>query len=178
MTTPSASASFPSWITALAIEAAKTAEMVEKLPAVCYPHDGIIVPLLQEAGVQSFLVNVRSLIEFLGIKPAARDRSASDLLPNWTPPVDQATRTRLEQHWTTPSQHLMHFGKPRTKKEDGTVEVVSVEKADLEAIANDVLDLWDEFAEQAHQAQLMVNWVIRKRGSFIIWNADGTFQKH
>ena len=37
VTTPSASASFPSWITALAIEAAKTAEMVEKLPAVYYP---------------------------------------------------------------------------------------------------------------------------------------------
>ena len=117
--------------------------MVEKLPAVCYPDDGAIVPLLQEAGVQSFFVNVRSLIEFLGIiKPAKEDRSASDLLPNWTPPEDdEARRTRLVQHWRTASQHLMHFGQARTKREDGTVEVVNVEKADLQAIADDVLGL-------------------------------------
>jgi hypothetical protein len=139
VTDPSASTSFPSSITALAIEAAKTAEMVEKLPAVCYPDDGVIVPLLQEAGVQSFFVNVRSLIEFLEVKPAEKDRSASNLLPNWTPPEDHARRTRLVQHWRTASQHLMHFGQVRTKQEDGTVEVVNVEKAALQTIAGDVL---------------------------------------
>jgi hypothetical protein len=38
VTNPSVSRqhSLPSWNTALAIEAAKTAEMVEKLPAVCW----------------------------------------------------------------------------------------------------------------------------------------------
>jgi hypothetical protein len=152
--------------------------MAEKLPAVCYPDDGVIVPLLQEAGVQSYFVNVRSLIEFLGIKPAPRDRKASDLLPNWAPSVDQAAKTRLLQHWRTATKHLVHFGQVRTKQEDGTVEVVNVEKADLQTIADDVLALWDEFADQVDRANMMVAWVIRKRGSFMIWDADGTFQKH
>jgi hypothetical protein len=72
----------------------------------------------------------------------------------------------------------MHFGQVRTKQEDGTVEKVDVEKTALEAIANDVLTLWDEFAEQVDQANMMFTRVIRKRGSFIIWNAGGTGQKH
>jgi hypothetical protein len=72
----------------------------------------------------------------------------------------------------------MHFGQVRTKQEDGTVEKVDVEKTALEAIANVVLTLWDEFAEQVDQANMMFTRVIRKRGSFIIWNADGTGQKH
>jgi hypothetical protein len=47
VTNPSVSRqhSFPSWNTALAIEAAKTAEMVEKLPAVCYPDPARSAPL-------------------------------------------------------------------------------------------------------------------------------------
>ena len=163
VTTQSASASFPSPAVALAQEAAKTAEMVEKIPAVCYPGDGGIVPLLQQAGVESFFVNVRSLIEFLGIKPAARDRAAVDLLPNWTPPVDQPTRNRLERYWLTASKHLMHFGQVRTKQEDGTVEVVDVEKATLEAIADDVLTLWDKFAEQVGQTPIL--WSSGQYGS-------------
>jgi hypothetical protein len=178
MTTPPISAQFPSWIASLAMEAAKTAETIEKLPAVRYPDDGVIVPLLQQAGVESFFVNVRGLIEFLAIRPATRDRAASDLLPSWTPVVDAPTHARLEQCWLTASQHLMHFGQVRTKQEDGTVTVVDVEKAALEAIADDVLAVWDQFAEQVGQADLMVKWAIRKRGSFIIWNTDGTLQSH
>lgn len=180
VTNPSVSRqhSLPSWNTALAIEAAKTAEMVEKLPAVCYPDDGVIVPLLQEAGVQSFFVNVRSLLEFLRIHPAEGDRSARDLLPRWTPSVDPATRTRLEQHWRTATKHLVHFGQVRTKQEDGTVEVVNLQKAALQTIAGDVLGLWDEFAEQVDRANMMFTGVIRKRGSFFIWDADGRLQKH
>lgn len=82
------------------------------------------------------------MIEFLGVKPETRDRKASDLLPNWTPPVDQPTRTRLMRHWTTASRHVMHFGQVRTKQR------VAAEQANLEAIADDVLALWDQFAER------------------------------
>jgi hypothetical protein len=50
MTTASASASLPSFGVALALEATKVAEMIEKLPAICYSEDGAIVSLLQRAG--------------------------------------------------------------------------------------------------------------------------------
>lgn len=79
--------------------------MIEKLPAVCYA-DGV-VPLLQQAGVECFFVHVRAMIEFLGVKPAGKDRKASDLLPSWTPTVDQPTWDRLEDHWLTASPALM-----------------------------------------------------------------------
>ncbi len=150
MTTPSVSGSFPSPLASLATEASRVAEMIEKLPAVCYANG--VVPLLQQAGVECFFVHVRSMIEFLGVKPAAQDRAASDLLPNWTPPVDQPTRTRLERYWLTASQHVMHFGQVRTKQHGGTQVSVPVEQADLEAIANDVLALWDQFAEDVDRA--------------------------
>ena len=46
------------------------------------------------------------------------------------------------RHWTTASRHVMHFGQVRTKQR------VAAEQADLEAIADDVLALWDQFAER------------------------------
>jgi hypothetical protein len=171
-TTPSVSGSLPSSLASLATEARRVAEMIEKLPPVCYAND--VVPLLQQAGVECFFVHVRGMIEFLGIKPAPRDRAASDLLPNWTPRVDQPTRARLEDYWLTASQHVMHFGQVRTKQEDGTQVRVAVEQADLEAIANDVLTLWDQFAEEVKKANLMGGLQMPKRGSFKTWNVDGT----
>jgi hypothetical protein len=168
------SASFPSPLASLATEARRVAEMIEKLPAACYANG--VAPLLQQAGVECFFVHVRSMIEFLGVKPETRDRKASDLLPNWTPPVDRPTRTRLMGHWTTASQHVMHFGQVRTKQEDGTQVRVAVEQADLEAIADDVLALCDQFAEEVKKADLMGSLQMPKRGSFKIWNVDGTFQ--
>jgi hypothetical protein len=168
------SASVPSPLASLATEARRVAEMIEKLPAVSYANG--VVPLLQQAGVECFFVHVRGMIEFLGIKPAARDRAASDLLPNWTPPVDQPTRARLEDYWLTASQHVLHFGQVRTKQEDGTQVRVGVELPDLEAIVNDVLALRDQFAEEVKNANLMGSLQMPKRGSFKIWNVDGTFQ--
>ncbi len=55
MTTGSASATFPSSGVSLVMEATKVAEMVYRLPSLC--NDGAIVPLLQQAGVESFFVN-------------------------------------------------------------------------------------------------------------------------
>jgi hypothetical protein len=177
MTTSSASASLPSFGVALALEATKVAEMIEKLPTICYPKDGAIVPLLQQAGVESFFVNVRCLLEFLGIHPAERDRSARDLLGSgWKPPVDKPTQDRLHEHWRIATQHTVHFGQVRTKAKDGTVETVPVERADLEAIADDVLTLWDKFVAEINKAGLMYKSTLRKRGNFPYWNVDGTIR--
>jgi hypothetical protein len=152
--------------------------MIEKLPAVCYANG--VVPLLQQAGVECFFVHVRSMIEFLGIKTDSRDRSAKDILPSWSPPTqggpEAATWTKLYDHWETASKHVMHFSQLRTKQDNGTQVSVPAEQADLEAIADDVFIVWDRFAEEVEMADLMGSLQMPKRGSFRIWNADGTFQ--
>jgi hypothetical protein len=168
------------------MEARRVAEMIEKLPAVCYANG--VVPLLQQAGVECFFVHVRSMVEFLGIRPVKHgDRSAFDILPKeWSPPspptksnpsgTEAATWTKLNDHWETASKHVMHFSKLRTKQDDGTQVSVPVGQADLEAIANDVLALWNRFADECDQANLMGSLQQPKRGSFTIWNFDGTLQ--
>jgi hypothetical protein len=133
-------------------------------------------------------VHVRS-IEFLGIKTKPGDRSASDLFSSWSPPTkngaEAATWAKLNHHWLTATKHVTHFTQLRTKQDNGTqvqdngTQVsVPVEETDLEAIANDVLALWDLFAEETAKADPMASLRVPKRGSFKLWNADGTLQKH
>lgn len=160
------------------MEARRVAEMIEKLPAVCYANG--TVPLLQQAGVECFFVHVRSMVEFLGIHTDSRDRSAKDILASWSPPgesgPDVATWPKLNDHWVTASKHVMHFSQLRTKQDNGTQVRVPVEQADLEAIANDVLALWDQFANEVASANLMGSLQQPKRGSFTTWNFDGSLQ--
>jgi hypothetical protein len=161
------------------MEASRVAEMVEKLPAVSSASG--VLPLLQQAGVECFFTHVRSMIEFLGIRPQSGDRSALDILPSWSPPTengpDAATWTKLNGHWMTATKHVMHFTQLRTKQDDGTQVSVAVEQADLEAIANDVLALWDQLAEDIVKADLMGSLRVPKRGSFRLWKTDGTSQR-
>lgn len=172
---PEASSDFPSSGTALAIEATKVAEMVHRLPSLV--NNSAVVQLLQQAALDSFFISVRALVEFLGVHPAPRDRSAGNLLSTWTPPADQPLLDRLEDHWGIASRHVMHFGQTRTKAEDGTVEKVGVETADLERIADDVLTVWDAFVDAVDNADLMYKSVLAKRGTFRYWNSDGTSQR-
>jgi hypothetical protein len=106
--------------------------MIEKVPAACYANG--VLPLLQQAGVEAFLVYVRTMVEFLGIRPAGQDRAATDLLSSWAPVVDPPTRARLVGYWKTASAHVMHFGQLRTKQNDGTWVSVPVDQSALEAI--------------------------------------------
>lgn len=172
------SGSFPSPLASVAMEASRVAEMIEKLPAAFYA-DGIL-PLLQQAGLECFFAHVRCMLEFLRIRPQRGDRSALDLLSSWSPPTkdgaDAATWMKLNGHWQTATKHVMHFGLVRTMQDDGTKVSVAVEQADLEAIANDVLTLWDQFAEEVANAGLMGSLRVPKRGSFRLWNPDGTSQ--
>ena len=177
---PAAGSSFPSPPASLAMEARRVAEMIEKLPAVSYANG--VVPLLRLAGIECFFVHVRSMIEFLGIVRDSRDRWAGNVLSSWSPPrkrgPEATTWTKLYDHWLTASKHVMHFSQLRTKQDDGTQVSIAVEQADLEAIANDVLALWDRFADDVANAGLMDSLQMPKRGSFRTWNVDGTSQKH
>jgi hypothetical protein len=149
--------------------------MIEKLPAACYANG--VLPLMQQAGVEAFLVYVRTMVEFLGIHPDRRDRAATDILPRWSPGGDPAARARLEGYWSTASAHVMHFGQLRTKQDDNTWVSVPVDESALEAIANDVLAVWDEFADAVASADLMGSLRVPKRGNFRLWDADGTSQR-
>lgn len=147
------------------MEARRVAEMIEKLPAACYASG--VAPLMQQAGVECFFVHVRAMVEFLGINTDTRDRSAKDILSSWSPPLktgpEAATWAKLNDHWVTASKHVMHFSQLRTKQDDGTQVRIGVEQADLEAIADDVLVLWDQFADDVAQANLMSSLQMPKR---------------
>ena len=102
-----------------------------------------------EVILECFFVHVRTLIEFLGIRPPdPRDRSARDTFTNtnWPPTFDAAQRARLDADWEMVSQHLVHFSKARVVHETGRVVVPSTDRSSLERIANDVLEVWDQYA--------------------------------
>lgn len=97
--------------------------------------------VMQQAAIESFYVNVRTLIEFLGVRPAKGDVSAADTLPlGWTPTLSQPERAELLRHWDDASKHLVHFSKLRT-----TVTVDTEEPA-IRRMADNVLAVWDQFA--------------------------------
>ena len=153
------------------MRASVMAEMIEKFPAVLFPDEGPRPPLLLwQAGIESFLINVRTMVEFLGIRPPSQfptDFSAKDVLPTWSPPTqtgdDAATWTRLNDHWDTASKSVMHLTDFSVQS-----DVVPTRQL-LEEIADDVLTLWERFAEQAEFAPLV--W---RRGQDKAFNADGT----
>lgn len=126
------------------MEAWRVAEMVNALPREV--HDPTLPSLAQQACLDSFFVNVRALIEFLEIKPAAKDFAASTVLPGWKPRVDAAEKQRLIDVWAVASHQLVHFGSHRVKHDDGTSMPVDVSLEALDRIADDVLTVWDQYA--------------------------------
>jgi hypothetical protein len=137
----------PNYTQATQFEARRLAEMVDQLPAVILDMDNS--ELIRQAALECFFVHVRPLIEFVGIRPPdPRDRSARDTLTNtnWPPTLDAALRARLDADWEMVSQHLVHFSKARVVDETGRVVVPSTDRSSLERIANDVLEVWDQYA--------------------------------
>jgi hypothetical protein len=136
---------------AIRFEARRIAEMVDRLPAVIWDMNNS--ELIRQAALECFFVHVRTLIEFLGIRPQdARDRSARDTLANtgWTPTLDAALKARLDADWETISQHLVHFSGSRVLDETGNVVVPSTDLAALQRVADDVLAIWDQYATESN----------------------------
>jgi hypothetical protein len=152
--------------------ASMMAETIYRLPAIIYQQGA--PPLLQQAAAESFFVNVRALVEFLDGRAAKKgDKWAHDVLTTWSPPTkvgpEAATWTKLNLHWFTATKNLVHFAAERVQQEpDGTPVWVPVEQHDLEAVADDVLSVWDELANQVNH-RLM--W---RRGAPGYWHPDGT----
>jgi hypothetical protein len=125
-------------------EAHRIAEMVDVLPGVIFaPHTS---ELLCYAGMECFFGSVRTLIEFLLIKPTER---AGDLTTRhtlcssrsmWEPKyADPYLKGRLGGTWALASKHQAHFTISRPAE-------LRFSEQDLRQIADEVLTVWDQFA--------------------------------
>lgn len=136
-------------------EATRIAESIHALP------DAITAPetseLLASAGVDCFYGQVRTLIEFLGIKQARAPKgappdwtAAATLgLPQWKPPkLSQTDHDTLMRYWELSSKHLAHFSEARPAQ-------LPVYREDLDEIADNVLAAWDEYADASQNNPLV-----------------------
>jgi hypothetical protein len=129
--------------------------------------------LLKQAALECFFVHVRTLIEFLGgVRPKdSRDWSAQDTLTNtsWTPRLDAPLKARLNDHWEMASQHLVHFSKKRVVDQSGHYVEPKTDRSDLDAIADDVLGVWDQYATESNDL------LVPHRAKFAVW---GQYQRY
>jgi hypothetical protein len=157
----------PNYKQATQFEAWRLAEMIHLLPAaICDPNTS---ELLKQAALECFFTHVRTLIEFLGgVRPKDhldRDRSAQDTLTNanWTPSLDEELKGQLDKYWVMASEHLVHFSKNRVIDDHGLYVQPLTDPRDLEAIADDVLEVWDQYATESddllvpHRARFAVS---------------------
>lgn len=138
----------PSERTARIQEAGRVAAMVDALPDAI--HAGNLSVLVEQACLEAFFVHVRGLLEFLRVKEANSplDFSAADILASWTPQIEQAQKKNLLGYWKIASSQLMHFSRSRVKQEAAPQGAVDTSREGLQTIADDVLMVWDQFAEQ------------------------------
>jgi hypothetical protein len=82
----------------------------------------------------------------------SRDRSAQDTLTNtsWTASLNALLKDRLNHHWEMASQHLVDFSKRRVVDQSGRYVEPKTGRRDLEAIADDVLGVWDQYATESN----------------------------
>jgi hypothetical protein len=119
------------------LEATRIAAMVDRLPDEIFKTSNST--FIQQTALDSFYVGVRLLIEFLEVRPASGDRSASDTLPGWSISfLTQAKRNRLHGRHRDTSKHVVHFSTPRTNR-------IQLNEPDIGKVADDVLAVWDEF---------------------------------
>ncbi|MGW4138835.1 hypothetical protein ACWELV_18940 [Streptomyces mirabilis] len=141
--------SVPSWENSLTPERRAlhfvdfAVDQVEQLAPLLPDGDGLN-DVVRAACMESFLVNVRLLAEFLTRDPDPRDWRARDFVHGWTSQNTEAT-DRLTDAWTLASRHVMHLSKDRTPDLDD-IEPVTAEQ--IQRIARDCRAVYDEFRAQ------------------------------
>ncbi|MGI5143699.1 MULTISPECIES: hypothetical protein [unclassified Streptomyces] len=105
-----------------------------------YGLDGVV----RAAFMESFMVNVRLLVEFLTFDLDPKDRRARDFVPGFAS-QDTAAVARLKDAWTLASRHVMHLSKDRTPDLDD-LEHVTAEQ--IQRMARDCRAVYDEFRAQ------------------------------
>ncbi|WP_434316171.1 hypothetical protein [Leifsonia sp. P73] len=132
---------------ARAIEAWRVAENVASLPKAV--HDDRLPPLIQQACLEMFFVHVRALLEFLEVRtPKRSDFSARDIAPSYRSPTGEELAA-LNARWEQASQQVLHFSKSRVDHSRPWESQVDVSFEALTAIADEVLTVWDRYAELA-----------------------------
>lgn len=136
-------------------EATRIAESINALPAAITAPE--TPELLRIAGVDCFFLQVRTLIEFLGIKQARAPKGApADWtaamtlgMPQWSPPkLSQADHDTLMSYWDQSSKHLAHFFQSRPAP-------LPIYRDDLDEIADKILGAWDEYADASQNNPLL-----------------------
>ncbi|MBF9327702.1 hypothetical protein [Mycobacteroides chelonae] len=123
------------------VEATRIAAMVDRLPAKIFKGNNS--SMLRQAALDSFYVNIRLLIEFLEVRPASGDLSASKTLNGWsTSFLSSAQNQQLQNYHKDTSKHVVHFTKVRVNR-------ITVSSTSIRQVADAVLAVWDEFAKQS-----------------------------
>lgn len=138
-TSMNVASNLPPEISRIRMEATHLCAKVKVLPDHIFKNPSPYPVVVQTALVESFYVSVRTLLEFLGVRPDGRDVGAATTLTGWTPNLTLAEKDQLLVHWDTVSKHLVHFSHARTRP-------VNAEEAEVRQLATDVLAVWDQFA--------------------------------
>lgn len=117
--------------------------MVAGLPSA---RESLSDDLLSNACLESWLVNVRLMAEFLliveGRENRRRDFSASDF--GWDGETSIET-SNVKQMWLVASKHLVHFSKDRTPEDANTLDPTDVTFEGLRNVSETVLQVMEAF---------------------------------
>ena len=86
---------------------------------------GIESPAVEVACTESFVLNVRLIIDFLTRGNPKRDITAASFTPGWSP--EPALKKRLDSWFALASQHAMHLSRERVPDNVEDVGVVTPE---------------------------------------------------
>jgi hypothetical protein len=147
------------YVTEARREAARIARMVDALPDVIFAAESS--ETMSQAGAECFFAHIRTLIEFLEVKPTRHrnDMRARDTLGDtstWPPQLTDTLRATLRGYWKLASEHLAHFSKARPKE-------LAINRTELNRIADDVLSVWDKYADESNDT------LVPHRANFSIW---------
>jgi hypothetical protein len=146
-------------VTAAKLEAIRIAVMIDALPELIFDPD--TPELVSQACIECFFAHVRTLIEFLEVKPTRHknDVKARDTLgesSTWAPLLTDTSKATLYEYWKLASQHLAHFSKARHAQ-------LTFAAHYLEKISSDVLDVWDQYANVSNDP------LVPHRSDFAMW---------
>ncbi|WP_163751334.1 hypothetical protein [Mycolicibacterium helvum] len=123
------------------------AEMLDVLPDAIFRKGAS--ELWQQVGIDAFFSYARTLIEFLMVRPTGDDGdlTAHDVLgtTTWLPDyqADPRLHERLLTVWDLSSKQQGHFS-------IGRAAALVMGRPELDEIADDVLTIWDQFAQTAN----------------------------
>ncbi|OAR24527.1 hypothetical protein A8W25_19235 [Streptomyces sp. ERV7] len=100
--------------------------------------------VVANACVESFMVNVRLVADFLIKGHETKDLRAVDLLPGWESTGEAGER--LAEWWDLASKHVMHMSRMRIPEELGAMQPLT--ETEFRQMAADCREVYQAFAAQ------------------------------